>query len=191
MPVKLRLSKPDLLQLFLFCALPVHFWTIITIFMDTELMLTKRDLWYGAGFAGYLLVFALLESIVFFAFILALTFLFPKSWDKRTALVMAAVIAGVLAFWALSNQAYFMLINIPVDWVVWLRLRLNYRQNLAHPLLALAVLGSAALPLVLVPRSKNAQKIVSIVVEKLSFLSPIYLLIDLLGFAAAVLRNIY
>lgn len=190
MNLKLKLSKTESWKLLLFCALPVHFWAILMVFKEAETMLFKRDLVYGLGFSGYLLGLAILESVLFFAFIYLLTFIFPKRWEGKTPYLAAAGIALVIAFWALVIRMYYLLAEPSPAWMYWILIRAYYRRAISIPLMWTIVILSAGLPVVFIPRWMPAQKFMENLVDKLIMLAPLYLLFDLVGIIFMIGRNL-
>jgi hypothetical protein len=190
MNLKLKLSKSEALKLLLICGLPVHFWAILMIFKEAETLLTKRDLIYGLGFSGYLLGLAIIESLLFFAFVYALTFLFPKNWKSKTPYLAATGIALTIAFWALLNRVFFLLAESSPAWLNWMVLWMNYRKAISQPLIWAAVIISAGLPVLLIPRSVQLRSFMTEMIDKLIMLAPLYLLFDLVGIIFTVARNL-
>ncbi len=190
MSIRPRFSKSDTLKLALVCAFPVHFWAILMVFKDAETMLTKRSLLFGLGFSGYLLGLALVESLLFFGFIYLLSLFFPARWGEKTALAVAGGLALLIAFWAISNQLFFLLSEEPAGWFQWVMLRVRYRQNQLFPILVLAVIASLALPLLLIPRSEKFRGVLLALIDKIILLAPLYLLFDLIGITFTILRNL-
>lgn len=190
MAFKLRFSKPELLKLFLVCAFPVHFWTLLSIIFEGELI-GKRNLWYFAGFSGYLLLLALLESVLFFLFVVILSFLFPKSWKGQTPLAVASAIGLVLGFWAIGNQAFQYLHVEQPAWFEWVMLRVHYRQRLLYPLFIALIAASAAVPVYVLSAYENIRRAIFPVIENISLLSYLYLGLDLLGLVVVLVRNSY
>lgn len=190
MNLKLKLSKSETWKLLLVCGLPVHFWAILMVFKEAETLLFKRDLVYGLGFSGYLLGLAILESVLFFAFIYALTFLFPKRWDGKLPYLTAAGMALVIAFWVLLNRLFYLVVEPSPAWLNWIIIRVYYRQAITVPLIWVLVIGSAVLPVVLIPRWTPAQKFMEKLIEKLILLAPLYLLFDLVGILFMIARNL-
>ena len=190
MAFKLRFSKPELLKIFLVCAFPVHFWTLLSIIFEGELI-GKRNLWYFAGFSGYLLLLALFESVLFFLFVLALSYLFPKRWKGQTPLVVASALALMLGFWAVGNQAFQALIVEPPPWFEWVMLRVYSRQRLLYPLFIAFIAASVAVPVYVLSEYENVRKAIFPVIENISLLSYLYLGLDLFGLVVVLVRNIY
>lgn len=190
MRLKFRLSKQESFKLLLICALPVHFWTILITFSSAETLITERDLIFTIGYSGYLFGLALLESLLLFGFVSALTFLFPKSWQGKTPFLVAVSLGLVTALWAIGNETFFMLTEASPPWFEWLRLRVHYRQQMLYPILWLVVIVSAALPLVTIPRFGLVRAAFDALAEKLILLAPLYLLFDLVGIGFMIARNL-
>jgi len=190
MAFKLHFSKPELLKLFLVCAFPIHFWTLLSIIFEGELI-GKRNSWYFAGFSGYLLLLALLESVLFFLFIVILSFLFPKKWQGQTPLAVASAVALVLGFWAVGNQAFQYLIVEQPTWFEWVLLRVHYRQRLLYPVFIAFIAASVAVPVYGLAEHENIRKMILPVIENISLLSYLYLGLDLLGLVVVLVRNSY
>ncbi len=190
MSLRFRFTRPQVWQLFLVCASPTHFWTFITFFFEVDLI-EKRNLAYYAGFGGYLLMLALLEGLVFLGFILLLSYLFPKKWEGNLPIIMASVLVLVIGLWGICNQLYFLFSDISPAWFEWIMLRVHYRQHQLYPILLVAVIASAALPVWLIPKYKQVQDILYAMIEKLTLLASFYLVIDALLIVMALLRNFY
>ena len=190
MRLKFRLTKLDSVKLLLLCALPVHFWAILMVFKEAENLLAKRDLLYTLSFSGYILGLAMIESILLFGFVSLLIFLFPKTWQGKTPYLVAVCLGLVIALWAVGNQYFFLLTESMPPWFDWIRIRVYYRQRMLYPIFWLVVILSAALPVLLLPRSGRVRAFVEALTEKLLLLAPLYLLFDLVGIGFTIWRNL-
>lgn len=190
MRLKFRLTKPESIKLLLICALPIHFWAILMVFNEAETLLTERDLVFALGFSGYILGVAILESVLLFGFVSVLTFLFPKSWQGKTPFLVALSLGLVTALWAVGNETFFLLTETSPPWFEWLRLRMHFRQRMLYPILWLAVILSAVLPVVTIPKFERVRAALDDLVEKLVLLAPLYLLFDLVGIGFMISRNL-
>lgn len=190
MRLKFRLTKPESIKLLLICALPIHFWAILMVFNEAETLLTERDLVFALGFSGYILGVAILESVLLFGFVSVLTFLFPKSWQGKTPFLVALSLGLVTALWAVGNETFFLLTEASPPWFEWLRLRMHFRQRMLYPILWLAVILSAVLPVVTIPKFERVRAALDDLVEKLVLLAPLYLLFDLIGIGFMIARNL-
>lgn len=190
MIVRSKFSRAETLNLLLVCAFPVHLWAIILLLYDASWYLEHRNLSFFLGVSGYGLGLAIVESLLFFVFIYLLTFLFPKSWKDHTPVAVASTLALTIGFWAILSQAVMLIAYNSPEWFEWVMLRVYYRQHQLAPIYWIILLVSAGLPVVLLPRWEKAQKFVSALIEKVSLLTMIYLLFDLIGIGAAIFRVI-
>jgi len=71
-------AKSEYLQLFLVCAFPIHVWAYINLFNDMPAMVLEMGVWRILGVTAYVLVFALLESLLVFGLILLVSFILPE-----------------------------------------------------------------------------------------------------------------
>jgi hypothetical protein len=190
MKIRSKFTRAETLNLLLVCAFPVHFWAIIVLLYDLPWYLEKRNFLYFLGVSGYGLGFAILESFIFFAFIYLLSFLFPKNWKNNTPITVASLLALVIGFWAILNQATLLAAHIGPAWFDWVILRAYYRQHQLYPVLWIFLLVSAGIPVLLLPRWEKGEKLVIVFTEKLMILVPIYIFFDLVGIGAAIYRVI-
>jgi hypothetical protein len=185
------LSKKELWSLFLACVFPIHLWAIIIIFHDLEYIIAERNLWYAAGYAGYILAFALFESCLYFLFIFFLSYLFPQRLKQNgKAFTITCTLSLIFPFWAIANQIFYLLIKHPLPFFSWIMLRIPYHQTLVLTTLLLVIIASFVIPVIVIHKSNNGQNIVNVLIERIGLLSIFYLIIDLLGITASVLRNI-
>jgi hypothetical protein len=186
-----HLSTKELRVLFLVCVFPIHLWAIIIIFRDLEYILTERNLWYAAGYAGYVLAFALAESCLYFIFMFLLSYLYPRKLKLNgKAFTITCALALIFPLWAIANQVFYLLSESPPAFFSWIILRIPYHQTLAFTILLLAIAASFAIPVIFILKSNKGQNGVNMLMERIGLLSIFYLIIDLLGITAAVLRNI-
>jgi hypothetical protein len=184
-------SKKELRLLFLVCVFPIHLWAFIIIFRDLEYIIFKRDLWYAAGYSGYILAFALAESCLYFIFMFLLGHLYPRKLKENgKAFTITCALALILSLWAIGNQVFYMLIESPPAFFSWVMLRIPYHQTLVFSFLMLLIITSFLVPIVVILKSSKGHSGANILIERISLLSIFYLILDVLGITAAVLRNI-
>jgi hypothetical protein len=185
------LSKKELRVLFLACVFPIHLWAIIIIFRDLEYIIAERNLSYAAGYAGYILTFALVESCLFFVFMFLLSYLYPQTLKRNgKAFTTTCALALIFAFWAIANQTFYMMVESPPAFFSWVMLRIPHRQTLAFSILIILVIASFAAPISVILKSSKWQNRMNTFVERISLLSLFYLIIDAFVITAAVLRYI-
>jgi len=185
------LSKKEVRSLFLVCVFPIHLWAIIIIFRDLEYIISERNLWYAAGYAGYILAFALVESCLFFLFMFLLSYPYPHTLKQNgKAYTITCTLALIFSLWAIAKQIFYLLSASPPAFFSWIMLRIPYHQALAFTILLLLVIASFVIPVIVVVKSSKGQNGVNILMDRIGLLSVFYLTIDALGITAAVLRNI-
>jgi hypothetical protein len=185
-----RYSRQGLWSLFLTCAFPLHFWTLILVFRDISWLTERTNAWDAIGVASYGMIFALTESVVVFLVVVLLGFLTPKQWkiDQRVAFLSLLIL--ITAIWGMIGQLLFLWnIFLPVQAIQFLR-------NSSHPLrIIYAVCLMVVTPTVLLPiyvfiRSNKAVIIMQNLTERLSLLTMFYLFFDLLALIIVITRNI-
>ena len=77
-----KFSSPQLFKLLAACIFPIHFWTILMVFQDFSMIGSRTNYWDAIGVMGYALSFALLESLIFFIFMLMLGLIMPKKVER-------------------------------------------------------------------------------------------------------------
>ncbi len=184
-------TKKELRLLFLVCVFPIHLWAIVIIFRDLEYIIFKRDLWYAAGYSGYILAFALVESCLFSIFMFLLGHLLPQKLKQNgKAFTITCALALIFSLWAIGNQVFYIMVETPPRFFSWIMLRIPYHQFLAFTILILMIIASFIIPIWVIIKSNKGQVGVNLLIERISLLSIIYLTIDFLAITAAVIRYI-
>jgi hypothetical protein len=185
-----KYSRQGLMSLFLTCAFPFHFWALILIFRDISWVAERTNVWDAIGLASYGMVFALVESVLFFLFLALLGFLMPKGWTSERRIAFLGFLILLTAIWGMIAQLLFLWnVSLPAQAVQFLRdsghpLRILYAAALA------IVTPSILLPVYLFMRSKKSTALMQELMERLSLLTVFYLIFDLLSLLIVVLRNI-
>src|SRR5512134_2915468 len=123
-----RYSRQGLWSLFLICAFPLHFWTLILVFRDISWLTERTSAWDAIGAASYGMVFAFTESLVIFLVAVLLGFLTPKRWqiDKRVAFLSLLIL--ITAIWGMIGQLLFL-------WNIFLPPQaIQFLRGSSHPL---------------------------------------------------------
>ena len=190
-----RLSRGDLITLFLVVAFPIHAWSIYMIMQDFQWVMERTvSVWDAIGYSSYSLDFALFESSVLFLVVLLFSFLLPSHWKANKTLAGISIVFFSVSFWAIINQLFFFYYNtsfvsrIPQIFVAS-----------AHPVrwfylvaggIVLLVLGSILVPLFFINRSSKFTKTTLAVIDRLVILSGLYIVLDIFGFIIIVIRNL-
>ena len=172
------------------CAFPLHLWALILIFRDVSWVAERTNLWDAIGVASYGLVFAFIESVLFFIAITLLGLVIPRTWQEDRRIALLSVLALMTTLWAIEGQAYFLWGSYVPEHV------LRYIAYSEHPLrllyaAALAiVVPTIIIPIYLVMKSDRFLNLVQGLTERLSLLTMFYLFFDLLGLIVIIVRNI-
>ena len=103
---KIYYSKQALGSLFFISAFPLHLWTLLLSFRDISWVAERTNFWDAIGVVSYGMIFAFLESILFFLFALLCGMLIPLRWGKDKRLAITSILALTLALWSILSQLY-------------------------------------------------------------------------------------
>ena len=185
-----RYSKQGLWSLFLMCAFPLHFWTLILVFRDIQWMTERTNFWDALGVASYAMVFAFLESLLLFLILTLLGFLVPTQWSRETRIALLTVLFLILSIWAMLSQLYFLAAVQTPGWFIFLMARTGHPVRILYALALILVTPTLALPAWLALRSEKFLKSVNSLIERLSLLSGLYLFFDVVGLIIVIIRNL-
>lgn len=183
-------SKQKLWLLFLIVAFPIHIWTFILYFRDISWLAERTNTWNSIGVGAYALLFALLESLVIFLVVLLFGLLLPKRWPEEQRIALLGVLFLLAASVAILGQLYF-LIGTPFQ-----KTAVQLLAATKHPvrilfLLILIPITSLVLAMsYLILKSKKAAQLVLNIFERLSLLTTLYLVFDVIGIFIVIFRNI-
>ena len=185
-----RYSRQGLWSLFLTCAFPLHFWTIILVFRDISWLTERTNAWDAIGVASYGMIFAFAESVVVFLVIALLGFLTPKQWEPERRIAFLGLLILITSVWGMIAQLLFL-------WNIFLPAQaIQFLRSSSHPLrIIYAACLVVVTPTVLLPiyafiRSNKAIMFMQNLMERLSLLTMFYLFFDLLGLIVVIIRNI-
>lgn len=183
-------TKNDYFNLFLVSAFPLHLWTILMMMRDINWVAERSTTWDAVGFSGYALLYTLAESVFLFGFVLLLSLLLPRHWNKTLRFTVLSVVAFVLAGWSIMEQLILI--------VLWTRLQalpvrlpfLAAGRWVPLTITAVLVTLSIAVPLALLSKSEKLHRNVFNILERLTILSGLYLFLDAVAFVVVLVRNL-
>ncbi len=185
-----RYSRQGLWFLFLTCAFPLHFWTLILVFRDISWLTERTNVWDAIGVASYGMIFGFTESVVIFLVLALLGFLTPKQWETDRRIAFLALLILITSVWGMIGQLLFL-------WNIFLPPQaIQFLRSSSHPLrIIYAACLVVVTPTVLLPvytfiRSNKAVMIMQNIMERLSLLTMFYLFFDLLALMIVIIRNI-
>ena len=182
-------SKQELLSLFLMCAFPLHFWTLILAFRDLSWLIERSNLWDAIGVASYGVIFAFAESVLVFLVAIVLGFLIPKHWQQQR-IPLLSILVLITAMWSMAGQLYALL---GMSFPIWF---LDFIARQEHPVRVLYVISlllvsiTVLLPTYLILKSNKALRFVRELIERLTLLATLYLMFDVVGLVIVIIRNI-
>ena len=181
-------SKQEVWTLFLISAFLIHVWTLMLFFWDFSWIEERSGTWNAIGVGAYALVIALVESVFVLLVSLLLGLLIPKVWSPKERASAMALIILLVSVWAILGQLYF----ISAPNLTWLILTL---ASFSRPLILLyLVLGgivgiSLLIPIWFALSSEKFRKGLDAVVERVSFLTILYLVFDVIAIIIVAWRN--
>ncbi len=188
--IRRKYSRKGLWSLFLTCAFPLHFWTLILVFRDISWLTERTNAWDAIGVASYGMIFAFTESVVIFLIVVLLGFFTPKRWQVDQRVAFLSLLILITAIWGMIGQLLFL-------WNIFLPAQaIQFLRSSSHPLrIIYGVCLTVITPTVLLPayafvRSNKAVMIMQNLTERLSLLTMFYLFFDLLALMIVIIRNI-
>ena len=184
-------SKHGLWSLFLMCAFPLHFWTLLLAFRDISWLTERSNLWDAIGVLAYGLVFTFVESLLVCLIMALLGFLISTKWDEPRRIALLSVLMFVVSFWAMFSQAHFIWGISPPAPILTFIAQSGHPYRYLFGITLVEVVGTTAVPAFLVLRWKKFFRFVLEGADRISLLASFYLVLDLVGLAIVVIRNIF
>jgi len=185
-----RYSKNGLWKFFLACVFPTHVWAIILILNDFGWVSERTSSSDAIGLGAYGLIFAFIDSVIIFGFLVILGFLISKTWGEKKRFALLTVVLIVIAFWEIGEQLfYFLNIQVPPGII-------NFLASSGHPLRILyetaliLVTISLCLPVAAVLRPNRVSDSVWNFIDRISLLSTVYLALDFAALIIVIIRNL-
>lgn len=183
-------SKQGLWSLFLMCAFPLHFWTLLMAFRDISWLTERTNAWDAIGVVSYGMLFAFVESVIVFAIAILLGFLISKCWNHQQRVALMSMLVLITALWSIAAQTHALLsLSFPVGF-------LNFIAQQEHPVRVLYVFGLLLVsPTILIPTylfisSNKILNFLQNLIDQLSLLTAFYLLFDVIGLLIVIIRNV-
>ena len=154
------------------CEFAIHAWAVLAFLEEVPSLVLHMPSWELLGAAAYTLTFALLESLLLLLALIVLAFVLPASLLRHSFAVKGTVILSTAASWvcflALA-KIELPLLPIRAFWAYCLSLGLAYA---------------------LLSRFSSMTRAIEALLERLSVLSNLYVMADLIGLLVVVARNI-
>jgi hypothetical protein len=171
-------ARDEYTRLFLVVVFPIHIWALINLFEVIPAAILHLSVAQLLGLAAYILVFALLESLVIFGVLFLASLVLPRSFYA-----LQLVPVGTIWITCVSISAA----------VIHLHEKLKLDLNRAYwaGLWIFIGLAAAGLATAWAVRSPRLRTWIGSLVERLSPLSMIYLGLDAIALAIVLARNLF
>ena len=160
------------------------------VFRDLSWLAERTNLWDAIGVASYGMLFAFVESLLLFLVVLLVGLVIPKQWHSDRRLTFLALLILITWAWGMISQLLFLWnLSLPLPAIQFLR-------GSQHPLRvlyagSLVIVASTVLLLVfLFVKLKTSVAFMQNIMERISLITMLYLLLDLLGLVIVLIRNI-
>lgn len=158
--------------------------------MDLSWVAERTNYWDAIGVASYGLMFALFESLLFFAILVLIGFVLPKNWVERKRVTLLGILILVTAAWAMLGQLYFLLeLSFPLSFIQFLAGQEHPLWFLYGGLFLVAVL-TVCVAVYFAIFSKKFQIVFLNIIDRLSPLMGLYLFLDVIGIIIVIIRNL-
>lgn len=155
----------------------VHLWTFYNVFHEVPAWVIRMSLWEVAGVVSYVLLFALVDSLLLAGGLTAIAVVLPRRWFRDNFVAQGSIAALLISAFAV----FFHLRGDALD--IWSFKRLLFWG------------GIAALTVVLVSFAVNripkVSGLIRIAAERIAVVSAIYIFFDILSVLVVLARNIY
>ena len=158
------------------------------IFNDLEFVAERTNMRDSIGYAGYSLMFALAESVLFAIILWAVSQVLPKRWPKSRSLSVIGSIYLILAGASIVDMAGYAFNDARISKQYLYGLE-NFTV-LTYALITGAILIALATSLLLILKTKRGEKIFAEIFERLMLLSGFYLVLDAVGIIIVIFRNV-
>jgi hypothetical protein len=172
-------SRQDFFTVFLVCIFITHVWAILIFLSQLPSYLLRMGAWDITGVFAYNQVFVLLESLLLASILAIVALVLPRTWFLAHFVTQAAILALIAAIWAIAIHLQDRLTPI------W-----PFSQASLIPFWGILCLVVFAGLSSLLRRSSRFHQGLQTAIASLSFLSLIYLFVDLMSGLILVIRFI-
>lgn len=183
-----RISLSYFFKTFLIVGFPLHVWALLMVFRDLEFVSERTEMWDAVGYAGYTLMFTMVESLLLAVVVWVISLLFPRNWSNSRALSVSGSAFTVIAGASIIDMA-FHAFNQPRISRQYLYGLENF-TTLTYALIAAAVVVGIAVSVLLILKTKWGEKAFVEKFDRIILLGYFYLLVDLAEIVIVILRNV-
>ena len=176
-------TRPELVTLFLVSAFPLHVWAILMFLYELPSFMRRLDAWDILSIFAYTQAFALFESAVVWAAVVFTCLALPKNLFRVKFVPVGALFLLLSFLWI-----------APVHFQVTILDRLEWNMSAYNMVVLVWVIfyfvivgGSIWMAF----RSARFESLVNSLVERLTVLSVLYVVVDVIGILIVIGRNLF
>ena len=159
------------------------------VFRDLGWLTERTNLWDAIGVAAYGLIFAFVETVLFFLVLVLLGFAIPR-WDSDRRIAFLALLILIISVWGMTAQLLFIWnVSLPAPAIHFLKTS-HHQLRLLYAGALVIVIPTVLLPVYWFLRAKRAVSVMQDIMERISLIAVLYLLFDLVGLAIVIIRNL-
>jgi hypothetical protein len=183
-------SRKGLWSLFLIVAFPIHVWTFILYFRDISWITERTNSWNAIGVGAYALLFALFESLVVFLFLFLFGLLLPRKWPEEKRIALLGVLSMLAALVAILGQLYYLMGSEFQEKIYKLLVVTSHPVRVLYLLILIPLTAIVAVLTYFILKSNKVADLVLKFFDRLSLLTSLYLVFDVIGVFIVIFRNI-
>lgn len=173
-------TRQETLQIFAVIIFTVHVWSILNFLYITPALINRLTPAEFLGVLSYVLLFALLESVVVLAVLLLLAVVLPRRWLREKIVVRGALLVIISAVWMIP--LYYSAVVIPLYFNSVFKSTIFWFLVIA--LYAITVWDLAQIT----DRHPKVYRALITLIDRLGVVSWVYLLADLAGMLVVAYR---
>jgi len=162
-------TRRELFLQFGACVLITHLYTFVVLLFSTPPLFLRMKIGEIVGVIAYVLSVALIESIGLFVVLLLLCIILPYEFFRARFLSQGSLLALILAVWSIGVKPQGQIIS-------------NWYFKFFIPILIFSIFMTIY--------SHKLREIIENILDKISVLSTIYVLVDLLCILIVIARNL-
>jgi hypothetical protein len=169
-------KKQEIFTVLLACIFPVHIWSLINVMREIPAWILRLSISEMVGVIAYSQLYAFLDTLLIFIPILLLSVVLPAGLFRIKFVALGTAVAFITSAWFI-----FLHLNNQV---------IEMRQTAVMAAWAISYLVVLVGFYLLVHRNAKVETAIIRFVQRLSVLSLLYLMIDVVSVVVVVVRNV-
>jgi hypothetical protein len=169
-------SRRDIVLVFAACVFPVHVWSTLNLLREVPAWVLRLSSWELIGVIAYAQAFAFLESVIILLVLVLLGAILPARLLRDGFVAQSSIMVFVASGWAIAvhyNSEAVRLWGLK-EFFLW----------------SVLCFATVAVFCVLAHRYKRLERLLGSFIERLTVLSYVYVLLDLLSLFVVIVRNV-